>query len=108
MRTQKRLFFFKQLLGTKTGLVIFPIIFAVGKHTLAVLIPGKELVTYRLGIFAELMPAVLYKRGDMADWAQFCNIFGMPIREYTYDAGDETARKRLLRLNTPPSSNEGS
>lgn len=49
-----------------------------------------------LGIFAELMPAVLYKRGDMADWAQFCNIFGMPIREYTYDAGDEAARKRLI------------
>lgn len=49
-----------------------------------------------LGIFAELMPAVLYKRGDMADWAQFCNIFGMPIREYTYDAGDETARRRLI------------
>lgn len=50
-----------------------------------------------LGIFAELMPAVLYKRGDMADWAQFCNIFGMPIREYTYDAGDEKARKRLIQ-----------
>ena len=49
-----------------------------------------------IGIFAELMPAVLYKRGDMADWAMFCNIFGMPIREYTYDAGDETARKRLI------------
>ncbi|NPD82243.1 DUF935 family protein [Prevotella sp. PINT] len=49
-----------------------------------------------LGIFAELMPAVLYKRGNMADWAQFCNIFGMPIREYTYDAGDEMARRRLL------------
>ena len=49
-----------------------------------------------LGIFCELMPAVLYKRGDMSDWAQFCNIFGMPIREYTYDAGDEQARRRLL------------
>lgn len=49
-----------------------------------------------LGIFSELLPAVLYKRGDIADWAQFCNIFGMPIREYTYDAGDETARKRLI------------
>lgn len=49
-----------------------------------------------LGIFAELLPAVLYKRGDMADWARFCNIFGMPIREYTYDAGDEEARKRLI------------
>lgn len=49
-----------------------------------------------LGIFAELLPAVLYKRGDMADWARFCNIFGMPIREYTYDAGDELARRRLI------------
>ena len=49
-----------------------------------------------LGIFCELMPAILYKRGDMSDWAQFCNIFGMPIREYTYDAGDEQARRRLL------------
>lgn len=49
-----------------------------------------------LGIYAELLPAVLYKRGDMSDWAQFCNIFGMPIREYTYDAGDEGARRRVI------------
>lgn len=54
---------------------------------------GKE---RELGIFAELLPAVLYKRGNMADWARFCNIFGMPIREYTYDAGDEQARRRLI------------
>ena len=54
---------------------------------------GKE---RDLGIYAELLPAVLYKRGDMSDWARFCNIFGMPIREYTYDAGDEEARLRLL------------
>lgn len=39
---------------------------------------------------------MLYKRGDMADWARFANIFGMPIREYTYDAGDEEARLRLI------------
>lgn len=50
-----------------------------------------------LGIFSEILPAVLYKRGDMSDWAQFCNIFGMPIREYTYDAGDEEARRRLIQ-----------
>lgn len=49
-----------------------------------------------LGIFAELLPAVLYKRGNIADWARFCNIFGLPIREYTYDAGDEEARRRLI------------
>ena len=33
----------------------------------------------------------------MGDWARFCNIFGMPIREYTYDAGDEEARRRLIQ-----------
>ena len=50
-----------------------------------------------LGMLAELVPMVLYKRGNMADWAQFCQIFGMPIREYTYDAGDDEARQRLLQ-----------
>lgn len=50
-----------------------------------------------LGMLAELLPMVLYKRANMGDWAQFCQIFGMPIREYTYDAGDEEARKRLLQ-----------
>lgn len=50
-----------------------------------------------LGMLAELMPMVLYKRGNFGDWAQFCEIFGMPIREYTYDAGDEEARKRLIQ-----------
>ena len=49
-----------------------------------------------LGVFAELLPAVLYKRGDMGDWAKFCNVFGMPIRDYTYEAGDEETRKRLI------------
>ena len=49
-----------------------------------------------LGIMSAIMPYVLYKRGNMGDWAQFCQIFGMPIREYTYDAGDEEARKRLI------------
>lgn len=50
-----------------------------------------------LGMLAELVPMVLYKRGNFGDWAQFCQIFGMPIREYTYDAGDEEARKRLIQ-----------
>ena len=49
-----------------------------------------------IGMLAELVPAVLYKRGNISDWAQFCNIFGMPIREYTYDAGDEETRRRLI------------
>ena len=49
-----------------------------------------------IGIMSAVMPYVLYKRGNMGDWAQFCQIFGMPIREYTYDAGDEEARRRLV------------
>jgi hypothetical protein len=49
-----------------------------------------------LGDLATCAPYALYKRGNMGDWAQFCQIFGMPIREYTYAAGDEEARKRLL------------
>lgn len=49
-----------------------------------------------LGALATCAPYALYKRGNLGDWAQFCQIFGMPIREYTYSAGDEEARKRLL------------
>lgn len=49
-----------------------------------------------LGKLATCAPYALYKRGNIGDWAQFCQIFGMPIREYTYPANDEGARKRLL------------
>lgn len=49
-----------------------------------------------LGMLAKIAPMVLYKRGNIGDWAEFCQIFGMPIREYTYNAGDEEARLRLL------------
>ena len=49
-----------------------------------------------LGKLATCAPYALYKRGNLGDWAQFCQIFGMPIREYTYAAGDEEARARLL------------
>lgn len=50
-----------------------------------------------LGILAEIMPAILYKRGNISDWAKFCNIFGMPIRKYTYDSGDESMRRKLIQ-----------
>ena len=50
-----------------------------------------------LGLLAKIAPMVLYKRGNMGDWAEFCQVFGIPIREYTYDAGDENARKKLLQ-----------
>lgn len=49
-----------------------------------------------LGDLLDIMIGILYKRGSYSDWAQFCNVFGIPIREYTYDAGDEEARLRLI------------
>lgn len=49
-----------------------------------------------LGILARCAPYVLYKTGTMGDWAEFSEIFGMPIREYVYDAADEDARRRTI------------
>ncbi len=48
------------------------------------MIRGKE----PLGILARTAPYVLYKRGTMNDWAEFSELFGMPIRKYTYDSSD--------------------
>ena len=39
---------------------------------------------------------VIYKRNDVADWAQFAEVFGAPIREYTYPTDDDEARQRAL------------
>ena len=49
-----------------------------------------------LGRLARIAPYVLYKNNDMGDWAQFCEIFGMPIREYTYSAGDTESRSQTV------------
>lgn len=51
---------------------------------------------YDLGLLAKAAPYALYKRNSLADWAQFCEIFGMPLREYTYDANDPEAKDRIL------------
>lgn len=49
-----------------------------------------------LGLLAKAAIWVIYKRNDIADWAQFAEIFGAPIREYTYPTDDEEARQRAL------------
>ena len=51
------------------------------------MIQGKE----HLGILAKCAPYVIYKRGTLGDWVQFSEIFGMPVRKYTYDAADPEA-----------------
>lgn len=57
------------------------------------LLVGKE---RDLGLLAKVAPFVIYKRNSIGDWSQYSELFGMPIREYTYDASDNDARQRLL------------
>lgn len=57
------------------------------------LLVGHE---YDLGILRKAAPWVIYKRNDIADWAQFTEIFGMPTREYVYDTDDDDARQRAI------------
>lgn len=49
----------------------------------------------QLGELAKAAPWVIYKRNGMADWTQFAEIFGMPIRKYTYDPNDDDALERM-------------
>lgn len=50
-----------------------------------------------LGELIKDIPWVLYKRADAADWSQFAELFGQPIREYTYNAGDDETRYNLVQ-----------
>ena len=49
-----------------------------------------------LGILSQILVAVLYKRNNYADWAKYCELYAIPIQEYTYNAGDEETRRQLL------------
>jgi len=49
-----------------------------------------------LGLLAKAAPWVIYKRNTTADWAQFSEVFGMPIREYVYETDDDDARRRAI------------
>ncbi len=49
------------------------------------------------GNMVKAVPWILYKNGTAADWAQFAEIFGQPIREYTYDSADEKDRQRVIQ-----------
>ncbi len=50
-----------------------------------------------LGLLAKAAPWVIYKRNDVADWAQYAEIFGAPIREYIYETDDDDSRMRAVR-----------
>lgn len=49
-----------------------------------------------LGLLCKIAGYTIYKRNCMADYAQFAELFGQPIREGTYDGYDDAARKKLL------------
>jgi len=51
-----------------------------------------------LGILNQCCQYVLYKRGAMADWANFIEIFGMPVRVIKYDPFDAMAEAKLRKM----------
>jgi hypothetical protein len=48
-----------------------------------------------LGLFLKCAPYAIYKRGDLADWAQYVEIFGQPVRVIKYDAYDIQTKMEL-------------
>ena len=45
-----------------------------------------------LGLLMKAAQYVIYKRGGFGDWAQYCELFGMPFRVAKYDGYDEKTR----------------
>ena len=50
-----------------------------------------------LGDLAGIVPYVLYKRNSIADWAQFCSVFGIPIREVSAQGPPVLTNRRHRR-----------
>ena len=51
------------------------------------------------GFLLECAPYALYKRGTMADWSQFSEIFGMPMRVAKYDSNDIKTKIELKQVS---------
>ncbi len=50
-----------------------------------------------LGYLLQAGCYAIYKRGSIADWANYAQIFGMPFREARYDGSNEVVRLQLER-----------
>lgn len=50
-----------------------------------------------LGLLLKCAPYSLYKRGGIADWAEYVEIFGQPVRVVKYDTYDEQTKAELQR-----------
>lgn len=48
-----------------------------------------------LGYLLQAAPYVIYKRGGIADWANYAQIFGLPFREARYDGFNDQVRIQL-------------
>jgi hypothetical protein len=51
-----------------------------------------------LGYLLKCAPYAIYKRGNMADWSQYIEIFGQPVRIVKYDAYDEKTKMELRQV----------
>lgn len=50
-----------------------------------------------LGLLLNVAPYSLFKRNNFGDWAQYVEIFGMPIKTAYYETHDEAARIELQK-----------
>lgn len=50
-----------------------------------------------LGLFLGVAQYAIYKRGGVADWANFVEVFGQPILDAEWDGMDENQRLQLLQ-----------
>lgn len=50
-----------------------------------------------LGLLASIVPYILMKRQNLADFARFNEMFGMPLRWYEYDPLDPTSRDQVKK-----------
>lgn len=48
-----------------------------------------------LGLLSKAAPYVIYKRNAIADYAQFIELYGHPLKEGIYDGWDEEARNKM-------------
>jgi phage gp29-like protein len=51
-----------------------------------------------LGLLLRCAPYCLYKRGGLADWAQYIELFGQPVRIIKYDSYDDQTRAELKKI----------
>ncbi|MES2701818.1 MAG: DUF935 family protein [Bacteroidota bacterium] len=51
-----------------------------------------------LGLLLKCAPYALYKRGGLADWAQYIELFGQPVRVIKYDSYDDQTKAELKKI----------